>query len=163
LRVLLRKRAKVGLVGIVVACGAAAALALGPAGLAVGQSSPPVEAQLQVNSPATLGANGTSVDVSVTASCAGEDSTTVQVTLTEAVNGDIASGVGNGTVDCTGTSQTVEVPVLVLIGTGTATPPEVPSQDFTNGPAIAVGLIQACDADFNCALQQPERVIKIQR
>jgi hypothetical protein len=160
---LFRKRARVGLVGLVVAGGAAAAFALGPVGSAVGQSSPPVEAQIQVNSPATLGANGTTVNVSVTASCAGEDSTSVSVNLTEAVNGDIAFGFGNGTVNCTGTSQTVAVPVIVLIGTGTATPPEVPSQDFTKGPAIAVGLIQACDADFNCAIQQPERVIKIQR
>jgi hypothetical protein len=53
--------------------------------------------------------------------------------------------------------------VIVLIGTGTATPPEVPSQDFTKGPAIAVGLIQACDADYNCAIQQVTPVIKIKK
>jgi hypothetical protein len=160
---LFRTKARMSLVGIVVAGGAAAAAALGPAGPAVGQSSPPVQAQIQVNSPATLAASGTSVNVSVTASCTGEDSTSIQVTLTEAVNGDIATGFGNGTVDCTGTSQTVEVPVIVLIGTGTATPPEVPSQDFTKGPAIAVGLIQACDADYNCAIQQVTPVIKIKK
>jgi hypothetical protein len=160
---LLASRARVGLVGLAIAGGVAAVFALGPAGPAVGQSSPPVQAQIQVNSPATLGANGTSVNVSVTANCAGEDSTSVQVTLTEAVNGDIAFGIGNGTVDCTGTNQTVELPVTVVIGTLTATPPEVPSQDFIKGPAIATGLIQACDADFNCATQQVEPVIKIQK
>ncbi len=159
----LRSRLGPALVGLAVAGGAVAAALLGPAGPAVGQSSPPVQAQIRVSSPATLGANGASVDVSVTASCAGVASTAVQVTLTEAVHGDIATGFGNGTVDCTGKSETVDVPVIVLIGTGTATPPEVPSQDFTTGPAIAQGFIQACDADGNCASQQPERVIEIKK
>jgi hypothetical protein len=161
---LLASRARaVALAGLAIAGGAVAVLALGPAGTAVGQSTPPVHAQIQVKSPATLGANGASVDVSVTASCAGEASTSVQVTLTEAVNGDIAYGIGNGTVDCTGTSQTVELPVTVVIGTVAGPPPEVPSQDFTQGPAIATGLIQACDADGNCAVQEVTPVIKIQK
>lgn len=153
----------VALVGLAIAGGAVAVVALGPAGLAVGQSSPPVQAQIQVNSPARLEANGASVDVSVTASCAGVDSTSVQVTLTEAVDGDIAFGVGSATVECTGTSQTVEVLVTALSGSGTGLPTAVPSQEFKKGPSIAVGLIQTCTVNGTCANQQVEPTIQIKK
>ncbi len=143
-------KVKAALVGLVVAGGAVASVALGPAGPAVGQSSQPTSSSVQVHvavhSPATLVADGAEVDVPVTANCSGPDlaSGFVQVTLTEAVNGDIATGFGSVTVDCTGTSQTADVVVVAQTSSGTGLPTTVPWQEFTRGPAIADTFIQAC-------------------
>lgn len=160
---------KVAVVGLVVAGGAAAALALGPAGLAVGQSSPPtsqsVQVQVATSSPATLVANGAEVDVSVTASCSGQtvDSAFVQVSLTESVDGDLANGVGSTTINCTGASQTADVVVVAFTSNPVGTPSTVPLQQFTKGPVIADTLIQACTASFTCASQENFPVIKIRK
>jgi len=147
-------RVRVGLVGLVVAGGAAAALALGPAGMAVGQSSPPtvgqssppIQAQIQVGSHGTLVANGAGVDVSVTASCSGPlvESGNISITLTEAVKGGIASGYGGAGIDCTGTTQTTEV--LVIAGSGKA---------FTKGTAVANANIDACTVDLSFCTNTP--------
>lgn len=125
-------KVKMDMVGLVVAGGAAASVALGPAGPAAGQSSPPtpqpVQVQVAANSPATLVANGADVDVSVTASCSGQtaDSAFVQVILTESVNGDLANGVGSATIDCTGTSQTADVVVVAFTSNPVGTPSTIP-------------------------------------
>jgi hypothetical protein len=164
LRVLLRKRTKVGLVGLVVAGGAVAAFALGPAGLAVGQSSPPVQAQIQVNSPATLGANGASVDVSVTAGCsANAEPPLLVVEIVENVKGNIALGYGESAPSCTGTSQTFDV----LVTAGDTSPSGMsvgPSVPFAKGVAIANASISACTPDGStCASQQVQPVITIKK
>ncbi len=162
-------KVRVAVVGLVVAGGAVACLALGPAGPAVGQSSPPtsqpIQVQVTANSPATLVANGADVDVSVTATCSGPaiDSTYVGVTLTEAVNSDIASGFGSTTVDCTGTSQTANIVVVAYTSSPVGTPSVVPYQDFTKGPAIADTQIYACDFTYGCATQEVFPVIKIRK
>jgi hypothetical protein len=158
-------KVRVGLVGLVVAGGAAAAVGLGPAGFAVGQSSPPtvgqssqpMQEQIQVNSPGTLVAKGAGVDVSVTASCSGlnVESGTVSIGLTEAVKKGVANGFGGATIDCTGTTQTVEV--LVLAESGKA---------FKKGTAIANANINACTVDLSfCASTpvQPEPTIAISK
>jgi hypothetical protein len=155
-------RGKASLVGLVVAAGAVAAALLGPAGLAVGQSSPPtvgagsapIQAQIQVNSPATLVAKGAGVNVSVTASCSGQlvDSAQVSVGLTESVKGDIASGFGAASIDCTGASQTLTVEVVA----------ELPGKAFKKGSAIATGSIDACTVNgSSCAYQTVTPTIKI--
>jgi hypothetical protein len=161
-------KVKVALVGLVVAGGAAAALALGPAGLALGQSAPPsspVQVQVTANSPATVVAGGADVDVSVTATCSGQtvDSAAVQVTLTESVNGDLANGTGSTTVDCTGTSQTAHVVVVAFTSSPVGTPTTVPFQEFTKGPAIADTFISACNTSYTCASQEVFPVIKIRK
>lgn len=159
-------KAKVVLAGLPVACGAAAAAVLGPAGPAVGQSSPPIQVQIQVNSPATLVAQGAGVNVSVTASCSGLRVTSgfVVVGLTERVGSDIAYGYsGEPTIDCTGASQTFEV--LVIAGnTGPSGLPEGPSKAFAKGVAIANANVNACTPDGrSCASQQVEPTIKIRK
>jgi hypothetical protein len=165
------KRAKVGLVALVVAGGAAAAAVLGPAGLAVGQSSPPtvgqssapIQVQIQVNSPATLVAKGAGVDVSVTASCSGPavyPGGFVLVEVTEAVAKKIAYGFADTDISCTGTSQTAEL--LVVAGSeGPAGLPQGPSKAFAKGVALATASIQACPAVGNCTTEQIEPTIKI--
>lgn len=158
-------KVKVSLVGLVVAGGAVVAAALGPAGLAVGQSSPPtvgqssptIQEQIQVSSPGTLVARGAGVDVSVTASCSGlfVTSGTVSVGLTEAVKKGIANGFGGATIDCTGASQTIEV--LVLGESGKA---------FRKGTALVNANIDACTVDLSfCASTpiQPEPTITIKK
>jgi hypothetical protein len=160
-------KVKVSLVGLVVAGGAAAAIALGPAGMAVGQSSPPtvgqssppvqIQEQIQVGSAGTLVAKGAGVDVSVTASCSGPEvvSGTISISLTEAVKGGVASGYGGATIDCTGTTQTNEV--LVIAGSGKA---------FRKGFAIANANINACTVDLSfCASTpvEPEPSITIKK
>jgi hypothetical protein len=163
--VLFPVKVRVALVGLVVGGGAAAAVALGPGGPAVGQSSPPIQVQVAVSSPATLvaGSGGTEVDVSVTGTCSGPDveSAYVGVTLTEAVDGDIANGFGSTTVDCTGTSQTADVVVVAFASSPVGTPSIVPYQDFTKGPAIAQAQINGCDYTYGCFSGSVTQVIKI--
>ncbi len=100
-------KVKVALVGLVVAGGAAAAVALGPAGPAVGQSSQPISVQVAVNSPATLVASGAGVDVFVTATCSGTLS--ISANVTEKVGRYSATGYGTAAFNCTGTAQRVKV------------------------------------------------------
>jgi len=111
---LLPVKVKVALAGLAVTGGGAVAAMLGPAGPAVGQASQPVQAEIQVNSPATLVARGAGADVTVTANCSGSlvESAQVLIGLTERA----ASAIGETTVDCTGTNQTVQVLVTAQVG-----------------------------------------------
>lgn len=165
---------RVGLAGLAIAGGAAAALALGPAGLAVGQSSPPtvgqssppIQVQIKVNSPATLVAKGAAVDVSVTASCSGTTTPGgVFIEIVENDKGNIAYGYGeNFTLpSCTGTSQTF----TLLVTAGNSGPSGIaqgPSAAFAKGVAIANANIQSCSNNgLACANQVVEPVIKIKK
>jgi hypothetical protein len=148
-------KVKMALVGLVVAGGAAAAALLGPAGTAVGQSSPPIQTQIQVNSPGTLVAKGAGVDVSVTASCSGQfvESGNIGISLTEAIGKNLATGSGSAGIDCTGTTQTITVVVVAQSG-----------HAFAKGSAIASANISACTVDFsNCGYEQVQPVIKIRK
>jgi hypothetical protein len=162
--VLFPAKTRVGLVGLVVAGGAAAAIALGPAGTAVGQASQPVQVQLAVNSPATLVAKGASVEVSVTADCsANAEPPLLVVEIVENVNGNIALGYGEGGPPCTGASQTFDL--LVTAGdtspNGTSVGPSAP---YAKGVAIANASITACTPDGStCASQQVQPVITIKK
>ncbi len=141
-------KVRVILVGLVVAGGGAAAVALGPAGLAVGQSSPPtvgqssptIQEQIHVGSAGTLVANGAGVHVSVTASCSGQfvDSGTISINLTQTFKNGVANGYGGATIDCTGSSRTTEI--LVIAGSGKA---------FAKGSATANATIGACTVDLS--------------
>jgi hypothetical protein len=160
--VLFPVKIRVALAGLAIAGGAAAAVAVG-AGPAVGQTSPPVQLQIQVNSPATLVAKGAGVNVSVTASCSGSVTITlggfIDVEITESVAKHIAFGSAQGSINCTGTSQTLEM--LVTAGSGgPAGPPPGPSKAFTKGVAIATAQIQACSFT-TCTTEQIQPTIKI--
>jgi hypothetical protein len=162
---LLTKKVKVFLVGLVVAAGAAAAMALGPAGLAVGQSSPPtvgqssapIQLQLAVNSQATLVANGAGVDITVTASCSGPFTVSGSVAindLTERVGKLLAEGAGNASTgfDCqAGKAQTIKVLVIA--------DPAVKA--FDQGSAIAQVDVAACEVNGPCASQGLQPTVRI--
>ncbi len=161
---LFHAKTRVGLVGLVVAGGAAAAVALGPAGSAVGQASQPVQVQLAVNSPATLVANGASVDVSITASCStNAEPPLLYVEIVENDNGTIALGFGEVAPPCTGTRQRIDV----LVTAGDTSPNGTsagPSAQFAEGVAIANAGISACTPDGStCASQQVQPVITIEK
>jgi hypothetical protein len=158
-------KVRMSLVGLVVAGGAVAAAALGPAGPAVGQSSPPtvgqssqpIQEQIQVSSAGTLVARGAGVDVSATVSCSGLNvvSGNVSIGLTEAVKNGIANGFGYTTINCTGAAQTVQV--LVIGESGKA---------FRKGSALANAYINACTVDLSfCANTpiEPEPTITIKK
>jgi hypothetical protein len=160
----LRSRLGAAMVGLTVAGAAVAAAVLGPAGPAVGQSSPSIQAQVQVNSPATLVAKGAGVDVSVTASCSGTTAPGfLVVELVENVKGNIAYGFGEASPSCTGASQTFEV--LVTAGSdGPSGIPGGPSAAFAKGVAIADTSFGACSPDgLTCATQNIEPTIKIRK
>jgi hypothetical protein len=153
---------KVALVGLVVAGGAAAAIALGPAGLAVGQSSAPtvgqssqpIQVQLVVNSPARLVARGAGVDVSATVSCSGQFviSGSVTVNVTEKVGKNLATGYGETGFDCMGgTAQNVEV--LAIANPG--------GKAFVKGSAIVQATMSACAVNGPCGGQSVQPTIKI--
>jgi hypothetical protein len=162
--VLFPSKMRVALAGLAVAGGAAIAIAIG-AGSAVGQTSPPLQMQIQVNSPATLVAKGAGVDVSVTASCSGSATITlggfVDVEITESVAKHIAYGNTEGSINCNGISQTLEL--LVTAGsTGPAGIPQGPSKPFAKGTALATAQIQACSFT-TCVTQEVEPTIKISK
>lgn len=153
-------KVKVAVVGLVVAGGAAAALALGPAGLAVGQSSQPVQLQVAVNSPATLVARGAGVDVSVTITCSGPSATSgnVSINLTENVGANVATGstAGNSAAfDCTGRAQNVEVLDIANLG----------GKAFVQGSAVAQVTVSACEVNAGtvgaCTSTGPQATIKV--
>jgi len=149
-----RTKIRVVLAGVTVAGAAAAAALLGPAGSAVGQSSTPLQLQIQVNSPASLVARGAGVEVSVTTQCSGTapGQTNVQVFLNQRVGSGIAFGGGSTIVDCTGASQTSTV--LVQSSPG--------SKPFKKGVAVAQGIINGCTPDLSfCTDQQVAPTIQI--
>jgi hypothetical protein len=167
-------KVKVALVGLVVAGGAAAALALGPAVLAVGQSSPPtvgqssspVQLQVTVNSPARLVAGGAGVDVSITVTCSGPVPAgwNVSINLSEQVGTDLATGSSFGAsgatfpgpVNCTGAAQNADV--LVIANPG--------GKAFVKGSATAQVAVSACETNaYNgeCVGAQPEATIKVRK
>ncbi len=156
-------KVKVAVVGLVVAGGAAAAVGLGPAGLAVGQSSaptvgqssPPIQVQVAVNSPATLVARGAGVDVNTTVTCSGQFviSGSVSITVTEKVGKDFATGYGETGFDCTGTAQNVEVLAIAEPG----------GKAFDEGSATAQASISACAVNGPCGGQEVQPTIKIKK
>jgi hypothetical protein len=153
-------RASAALAALAVAGGAGVAVALGPAGQAVGQTSQPIQLAIQVDSPATLVAKGAGVDVLVTVECSGTTTPAgVSVSLTERAGSFIAVGSGQTAVGCTNTSQTVLVRVTAQAGGfGTLTA----GKAFKRGTAIANANINACTPDFSfCANQQAEPTISI--
>lgn len=145
-------RAKVTLAGLALAGGAAAAAVLGPAGPAIGQSSPPLVVQIQVNSPATVVARGAALDVSVTIECSGLATGTtpfVSVSVTESVGGKIATGNADVSPVCTGTSQNLLMVVTAQAG-----------KAFKKGAAVANGSIEGCDFT-TCETAQDQPTIAI--
>jgi hypothetical protein len=145
----IRNKVKIGLAGLAVAGGAAAAAVLIPAGPALGFSSPPLVLQIHVNS-ASLVARGAGADVSITTRCAGIPEATALVGLTERSGNGIASGVTIAEVKCTDTSRTTTM--LVTAGAG--------GKAFRKGPAIAQGIISGCTPTF-CGSQEHQHTIAI--
>jgi hypothetical protein len=146
-------RIKATLAGLAIAGGAAAAAVVAPASPALGFFSPPLLLEIHVNSPATLIAKGASADVSVQIECAGARTAFVDVSLTERVGSEIATGFGFTQVGCTNANQTVHVIVTAQSG-----------KAFKKGTAVADGFISACTPNFSvCGSEQDQRTIDLVR
>jgi len=134
------------------------AVAVGPAGSAVGQSSPPLQASIQVSSPATLVARGAGVDVLVTIQCSAGTLGNINLNLTERVGSDVATGFGGASgVDCTNATQTLQLLVTPGGGFGNTN-----NKAFKRGTAIAQASIEACTPDFSeCVDSSTDSTISI--
>ena len=143
-------RGKKALAGLAIAGGAAIA-AVGPAAPALGFFSPPLLLQIHVNTPATLIAKGAGANVTVQIQCAGAQTATVNVSLTERSGSQIASGSGSTLVGCTNQNQTVLVHVTAQ-----------PGRVFKKGTGIADGFISACASNAKfCGSEEDQHTIDI--
>jgi len=143
-------RVKAALAGVAVAGGAAVA-ALGPASPALGFYSPPLLLQVHVNSPAPLVAKGAGAEVSVTVQCAGAQTASVTVGVTERAGSDIATGSGSAQVGCTNANETIQVLVTAQAG-----------KAFKKGTAVATAAIDACTANFSvCGSERDQETIDL--
>jgi hypothetical protein len=149
MNMLIRPKVRMALAALAVAGGGAVAAFVGPAGPAAGQSSPPVQVQIQLGSPATLVARGAGADITVTASCSGpvEGPAALEVKLSERV----ATANGFATINCTGTSQTITVLVTPPIG-----------RVLKKGTALATATITVCGVNPGfCGIQQAQLTIQV--
>jgi len=129
--------------------GAAAAFAL-PAGADIGILSPPI-ATVQIGSPATLVARGVAVTVPVTVLCAAGGRGVLDLSVLQAVGGNIARGFESvSTGSCTGGLQTINVVVVAN------------EHPFRNGTALATAQFGVCDAT-GCISNAHQREIRIVR
>ena len=136
-----------------VAIGAGAALAVAlPAGAAVSvaSQSPPVQS-VKLGNQATLDANGAVVFAPVKVVCAPGAQAYLSVTVTENVNGFIASGTANPILrPCDGTTQKLQATV-------------VPTQRaFKKGVAFGQAFLEVCDFNGcrNIADQHNIQIVK---
>jgi hypothetical protein len=136
-------KVKAGLAAVAIAGGAAAAVA-GPAGPALGFFSPPLLLEIHANSPASLVAKGSGVDVIVRVECSGSSTAFVGVQLTQRIGSDTAIGFGNTEIGCT-TNANQNVLVLVT-AEGT--------KAFKKGPAVAQAEVNACTPNFRICGQE---------
>lgn len=130
--------------------GGMAFVLFGPASPAVGFFSPPLLLDVQVKSPATLVAKGAAVDVKLEVICAGADTASVGVSLTQRAGSEIASGYGSTQIGCTNQWQTVIVTVQAQ-----------PGKAFKKGPAVADARIFGCAYYYPCGSEEDIQTIDI--
>src|SRR4051794_19242578 len=135
------------LAGLGIAAASVAAFSL-PAGASVSvQSSSPPVISVKLGK-ATIAANGAVIFSGSKVTCPRGTSAGLNVTVTEAVGNNIASGTGFTTVTCTGNVQAVTVAV---------TPTQHP---FRKGVAFGQASINDCTAT-RCLSADDQRVIQI--
>ena len=134
------------------AIGALAAAAL-PGLPAVAQFSPPGPVlDVEIESPATLGARGAVVTVPVEVVCSPDlTSASVSVEVTQRSGSRIASGFGSRSITCDGTIQVVDVEVSA---NGAA---------FKKGVAFVEASSFACSPTSGCGEAQDSEEVQIDR
>ena len=137
-----------GIAAAAVGAGAVVALAV-PAGAAVSlQSQSPPVAAVKLGNRATLDANGAVVFTALGITCPPGASASYQVTVTEAVGNNIASGSTFDSVDaCTGSRQNITVAV---------TPTQHP---FRRGVAFGQARLDVCM--FTCKTFRDQHNVQI--
>ena len=143
-------RGKKTLAGLAIAGGAAIA-AVGCAAPALGFFSPPLLLQIHVNRRPRWWPREPVPTSTVQIQCAGAQTATVSVSLTERSGSEVATGSGSALVGCTNHNQTILVPVTASSG-----------KVFRKGTAIANGVISACATKPKfCASEQDHGTIAI--
>jgi hypothetical protein len=128
-------------VAAVTIAGATAATMLIPASPAVAFSSGGLVLDVVVQSPAHLIAKGAAVGLPIEYTCSGTSNASVNVTVTERVGGNIATGGGNlSSTTCTGEIQSATINVTASPG----------GKAFTKGVAFANADIFGCTSSFLC-------------
>jgi hypothetical protein len=96
----------------VVAIVAGALLALVLPGEAQVSADSPSAPAIRIESPATLEARGAALSTQVLVVCQPGATAFVSISVSERVGGDIANGGGSNQIQCTGSLQTVDLPVF---------------------------------------------------
>jgi hypothetical protein len=134
---------------VVAAIGLGGGLALAaPALPAVGDHSPPRILQIEVGDEGRVVAKGAAVIVPVELACEAGEHGFLDVRLTQARGRHVATGSTFENVDCTGTTQVVEV--LVSANDGA----------FKNGVALAEARLFVC-GDFSCEVVEDTEEIRL--
>lgn len=135
----------------------AAALALGtvlailvPASPAVGFFSPPLLLDVQIQPTATVVARGAAVEARVEVTCAGASYAYVNMSITQRVGSEVASGGTSTQVACGPQRQTL----LMLV---TAQP----GKAFRKGTAVAEAYISGCAPNGPCGSETDTATIDI--
>lgn len=143
-------KVKVAVVGTAIS-GAAAAGMVGGAGPALAYDSGGLHLSAVAQSPGRLVAGGAALWVPVDTSCNATQYASVNITITEQVNGRIASGGGYVDIACIGAHQVILIPVTATSG-----------RAFVPGKAAATAQIGGC-TDSTCGSESRIRTITLRR
>lgn len=134
---------------VIAAIGLGGGLALAaPALPAVGSHSPPRILQIELGDEGKVVAKGAGAIVPVEVACEPGEHGFVEVQLTQARGRHATTGFGFENVDCTGTTQVVEVLVSASDGA------------FKKGVALAEARLFVCD-DFSCDVVEDVEEIRL--
>jgi len=132
--------------------GAVIAGMLGGAGPALAYDSGGLHLSAVAQSPGRLVGGGAALWVPVDVSCNATQYPYVNIGITEATGGRIASGTGYANVACIGAHQVISIPVVAS-----------PGRAFTPGKAVATAQIGGCLADQTCGSDSNMRTINLRR
>jgi hypothetical protein len=147
----MKNKTKAAVVGTAIS-GAAVAGMVGAAGPALAYDSGGLHLSAGAQSPGRLVGGGAALWVPVDVSCNAAQYAYVNIGITEAVGGRIASGTGYANVACIGAHQVISIPVVAS-----------PGRAFAPGRAVATTGIGGCLADQTCGSDSNMRTINLRR
>jgi hypothetical protein len=147
----MKNKTKVAAVGAAIS-GAAVVGMLGTAGPALAYDSGGLHLSAVAQSPGRLVAGGAALWVPVDVSCNATAYPYLNLSITEATGGRIASGTGYANVACIGAHQVISIPVVAS-----------PGRAFAPGKAVATTQIGGCLYDQTCGSDSNMRTINLRR
>jgi hypothetical protein len=147
----MKNKTKVAAVGAAISGAGIAAMLIG-AGPALAYDSGGLHLSAVAQSPGRLVAGGAALWVPVDVSCNATQYAYINIGITEATGGRIASGTGYANVACIGAHQVISIPVVAS-----------PGRAFAPGKAVATAQIGGCLADQTCGSDSNMRTINLRR